>query len=177
MNNQTDNISTAFHWNEFDYQVAKAVLGRAETPEAIQYFSKHDLLLSNYGYWFMLSTLWVSNTDLTHLDLWKKLFASHRPNKQISLMKPNELTIFKTLPNKLTVYRAHRPNETDWIAYTLDKEVAFWFAKNRGTNQIDEYRIKKKDVLAVFLRREESEVIVLDKNIPKYQRTWVNRDF
>lgn len=92
-------------------------------------------------------------------------------------MKPNELRIFKTLPNKLTIYRAHRPNETNWIAYTLDKEMAFWFAKNRGTNQIDEYRIKKKDVLAVFLRREESEVLVLDKNIPKYQRTWVIRDF
>lgn len=43
-------------------------------------------------------------------------------------MKLDELNALKRLPNKITVYRAHRPNKTDWIAYTTDVEIATRFA-------------------------------------------------
>ncbi|MEC2555116.1 hypothetical protein P9W85_28065, partial [Bacillus tropicus] len=63
----------------------------------------------------------------------------------------------------ITVYRAHRINEKDWIAYTLDPLIAARFANEREVNTIAEYKVKKRDVFALFLRRGEQEVIVLDK--------------
>lgn len=99
--------------------------------------------LSDYAYWFMLSTLWVSYSGFSDLELWKELFSSNRPNKSISLMKPDELSALKKLPNKITVYRAHRQKETDWIAYTLDKNIADRFARERGTSEITAYKVKK----------------------------------
>lgn len=77
-------------------------------------------------------------------------------------MKPDELSALKKLPNKLTVYRAHRENELDWIAYTLDKKIAERFARERGSSEVTTYKVKKSDVLAYFTRRGEQEIIIID---------------
>ncbi|BEI64695.1 hypothetical protein [Lactiplantibacillus plantarum] len=161
-----DDISTAFKWNQKDALFAEQILAYEATPEAIKYFSAHSSELSDYGYWFFLSTLWVSYTEYSDLKIWKTLFASQRPNKAIGIMKPSELKTFDNLPNKLTLYRAHWLNESDWIAYTLDLRIA----KERGVNQISVYRVKKNHALALFLRRSEQEIIVLDKSLVKLKK-------
>ncbi|KZD90564.1 hypothetical protein [Lactiplantibacillus plantarum] len=165
-----DDISTAFKWNQKDALFAEQILAYEGTPAAIKYFSAHSSELSDYGYWFFLSTLWVNYTEYSDLKIWKTLFASQRPNKAIGIMKPSELKAFDNLPNKLTLYRAHRPNESDWIAYTLDTTVAKHFAKEHKVNQISVYRVKKNHVLALFLRRSEQEIIVLDKSLVKLKK-------
>lgn len=148
----------------YDSQVAKELLKREETPEAITYFAKVCEKLTDYSYWFLLSTLWVSYTGYSEIELWKKLFGSDRPKRKQSIMKPSELKAFNHLPFQITIYRAHRPNEDDWIAYTLDPMIAARFAKERGVDTFSEYVVKKRDVLALFLRRGEKEIIVLDKS-------------
>ncbi len=60
------------------------------------------------------------------------------------------------------VFRAHREGETDWINYSLDPATAARFAVQRGAESIRAYRIYKRDVVALFLRRGESEVLVID---------------
>lgn len=83
-------------------------------------------------------------------------------------MKPSEWKAFKRAPVHFRAYRAHRLNETDWISYTLDKKVAERFARKRGVSQITEYELRKKNVVALFLRRDEQEVLMLDsKNAKK----------
>jgi hypothetical protein len=131
------NISTAFTPNIQD------LLPYEGSPQAIIKFKEVCDELSDYCYWFMLSTLWVSYTGYSDLALWKELFSSKRSNKRISLMKPDELNAFKRLPNKITIYRAHRPNETDWIAYTTDAEIATRFARERKVKEFKTYRVKK----------------------------------
>lgn len=79
-------------------------------------------------------------------------------------MKPDELGELKKLPNKILAYRVHRKDETDWIAYTLDFDVALRFAKERETDEITVYKFKKNSILSLFLRRGEFEVLVLDKD-------------
>lgn len=170
LNRKMSDISTAFNSKritEGDYEFNKNILDRAETPEAFKYFIQKHELLSDYNYWFVLSTLWVSYTGFSDLQMWKKLFSSRRFNKEISLMKPSELKVFHQLPNKVTAYRVHREDETDWIAYTLSLDVALRFAKERKVTKISVYRIKKHELLALFLRRGESEVILLDKRRAK----------
>lgn len=158
-----NDISTQFKWNLYDATIARKLIEMEETPEAIKYFSENCDELTDYAYWFFLSTLWVSYSGFSQLELWKELFSSSRPKKMKSIMKPSELTAFERLSWFITIYRAHRQGENDCIAYTLNKDIAFRFARERGVNSIKEYKVKKNDITALFLRREEEEVIVLDR--------------
>jgi hypothetical protein len=162
------NISTAFKFNERDAKISEHLLMYEDqpNPEAIHYFTKHCDELTNYGYWFLLSTLWVWAGDVNaDLNFWRKLFSSNRPDKEISLMKPDELKELKSLPNKLTVYRAPASNETDGISYTTDLATVIGFAKRHKSKFIFTGHIKKHDITALFLRRDESELLILDQNL------------
>lgn len=162
-----NDISSSFKYNFQDKVIALQLLKREGTPDAIKYFSEHCDKLTNYAYWFLLSTLWVSYSGYSNINLWKKLFSSNRSQKLKSIMKPSELKEYNYLPYIITVYRAKRTGETQWIAYTLDFEVAKRFAKERNVEKVSKYEIKKNDVLALFLRRGEKEIIILDETKPK----------
>lgn len=156
---------------EAEARVAERLLRHEGTPEAIREFCRCRNQLGDYMYWFLLGTLWVSYTGFSDLALWKKLFAAPRPNRAACLMKPSELRALQLLPERFVVYRAHRPNETDWIAYTLDRDIAASrFASKRGVSSIHAYEVAREDVLALFLRREEQEVLVLDRSRVKLLR-------
>lgn len=157
-------IYSGFRWNPYDVKVVKEIIQREETPEAITYFSEVCEGLTDYAYWLFLSTLWVSYSGKSDLQLWKKLFSSSRGKRKQCIMKPSELKAFKQLPYFVTVYRAHRKDEKDWIAYTIDPVIACRFAKERGVDHISEYKVKKRDITALFLRRGEKEIIVIDKS-------------
>lgn len=156
----------------YEQTVARGILEREETPEAITYFAEKSRGLSDHAYWFLLSTLWVSYTGHSDLEQWKTLFGSNRKKRKGSIMKPSEERRFDALPHAITVYRAHRPNETDWIAYTLDEPTVKRFAAERGVTVYSEYQVKKRDVLALFLRRGEHEIIVLDRDKSKFIKEW-----
>jgi hypothetical protein len=173
-----NDISKDFRWNPTDARIGRELIKLQETPEAIKRFAAVCDDLTDYGYWFYLSTLWVSYTGFSDLNLWRRLFSSDRPRRQTSIMKPSELAAYKRFPYFVTAYRAHRPGETEWLSYTLDKEIACRFAAERGVDSITEYRIKKRDVLALFLRRDEQEILVLDhrkaEKVREYQVIWAN---
>ena len=163
-----ENVSTAFRLSEEDAEIAKhlSVYGNDRSSEAIRYFTTHCGNLTNYGYWFLLSTLWVWAGDVnSNLDLWRNLFSSDRPDKKISLMKPDELREFKGLPNKVTVYRAMIPNKCDGISYTTSVETAFRFARRHISQFILTGRIKKHDIAALFTRRGENEILILNRKL------------
>jgi hypothetical protein len=97
----------------------------------------------------------------------RKIFSTTRKNKLQSIMKPSELLEYQNLPQEVIAYRAKRTGETEWLAYTLNTQVAGRMAKARGVNMIYQYSIDKQDITALFLRREEFEVIVTDQSKPK----------
>lgn len=158
------NISHHFKEDLYDQKVARKLIELEGTPHAVTYFAEVCDGLSDYGYWFFLSTCWVSYSGWSDLNLWKRLFSSDRPARNASIMKPDELTFFKLLPYKFKVYRAHRAGEEDWIAYTLSMDKAVHFATQRGVTEIKSYWVKKFDALAYFERRGEREIILLDKS-------------
>ena len=157
-----EDISPNFIWNPVDAKIAEKLIELDKTPEAIRYFSRVCNQLTDYSYWFFLSTLWVSYSGYSDLNLWKSLFSSNRPNKKTSIMKPSEMQAFDRLPGIVKAYRAHRPGETDWISYTTDIEIAFRFARERKVDKVTQYMIPKGYITALFLRRGEKEIIVLD---------------
>jgi hypothetical protein len=169
---EINDISKRFVWNPFDALVGAKLIELEGTPEAIRYFVKVCDDLTNYAYWFYLSTLWVSYSGHSDLELWRRLFAAKRPYKQECIMKPSEQRAFNQLPNNVTAFRAHRPGETGWIAYTLSPIIAARFARERGTDTVAEYLIKRKDILGLFTRRDEQEILVLDKT-----KAWFVREY
>lgn len=161
---QLQNISPDWQGStRSERRIIQRIMEREGTAKAIVCFSKHCDRLSNYWYWYTLGTLWVNYSGWSELALWKRLFSSSRPNKQTSLMKPDEYAIYQRLPELIRAYRAHRPGETDWIAYTLDPQIAARFAVERGVSEVTEYVIPRNEVLALFLRRGERELLVLNK--------------
>lgn len=169
MNTRAD-ISPDFRWNKRDAQVIEKILAHEATPQAIQVFARSAWRLTDYAYWFVLGTLWVSYTGWSDLSAWTRLFASARPGRETSLMKPSELARFQALPDPIVAYRAHRPNESDWISYSLDPQEAGAFARRRQVDQVSQYRIPKAHVLCLFLRRGEAEVLVLERTHAEHLR-------
>lgn len=171
--NIEQDISPNFaRYSDYDKWVGRHLIKHDKSPEAIRFFARHHKELTSYAYWFYLSTLWVSYTGWSDLSLWKQLFSSPRKNRKTSLMKPSEVAALAHLPEVACVYRAHRPEETDWIAYTLSFEKACEFAARRRSPVIRRYDVDKEDILALFLRRGEFEVLVLDRNLPRLSETF-----
>lgn len=160
-------IHPKFKPNPKDAKIAKKILGfninNQEAPqERLRFFEKQSRNLSDYSYWFILSTLWVEYAGFTDLQAWRRLFASNRRYRDC-LMKPSEIQSFEDLPLVVKCYRAHRENEADWISYTLYRDVAERFLIKRPNGIIKEYLISKEDILCLFLRRGEYELICLKK--------------
>jgi hypothetical protein len=144
-------------------RILQGVLDREATPCAIRYFAKHCSRLGDYWYWFTLSTLWVSYSGHSDLNLWKRLLSVSRKGRETSLMKPDELQAYLALPAAVTAFRAHRDGEQDWFSFTLNPVTAARFAVERGVTEVSEWEIPKKEIVALFLRRGEEELIVLDR--------------
>ena len=162
--NQMSDISPHYKFNPTDARILRSILNYEGTPTAITVFGEYCDALTDYAYWFALGTLWVSYSGFSDLELWKRLFSSTRRGREACLMKPSELATFSRMPPAFKVYRAHREGETDWIAYTFDATKAAEFAAQRNITKIAEYRVNRMDILALFLRRGEKEIIILDKS-------------
>lgn len=169
-------VSPDFHYCKKDDRIIKRLLKYSETPQAIVEFEKECKRLSDYAYWFVLGTLWVSYTGFSDLKLWRRLFESDRPQRATGLMKPSELDVLARLPNVLSVYRAHRTDEQDWLAYTIDPKISARFAIERGVSDFIEYRMDKTSALAYFHRRGECELLTLRKDAVQFVRRWDYRE-
>ena len=78
------------------------------------------------------------------------------------LMEADELLFYKTLPHEILVYRGFSEGgDVKALSWTLDVEKAKWFAKRFGKKpQVYSAKIQKKDVLAYFNGRGESELVL-----------------
>ena len=85
------------------------------------------------------------------------------------LMNLDEHRKFAELPDEITVYRGLTEKNKDNIlamSWTMKQETAEWFANRfKGKGKVYRAKIRKEDILAVFLGRNESEVIVDPKNL------------
>ena len=85
------------------------------------------------------------------------------------LMNLDERRKLAELPDELMVYRGVTDKNKDNIlamSWTMKQETAEWFAKRFGSKgKVYRAKVRKTDILAVFLGRNESEVIVDPKNL------------
>ena len=159
---QLHNISADFERNERDSRLLKKLL-RLDSPQRM--LKEFDLIkskLSDYCFWYMLGTLYIADTTNTDIRIWKKLFNSDRPRKATSLMKPDEYAAFLKLPDEIIVYRAANDGESQGLSYSLSLDVAKNMAILKNASHIKAYKVHKRYITALFLRRKESEVLVAE---------------
>ena len=134
-------------------------------------FLKHALpYLSEQDTASLLAQTWIiaeapnSDPNINKREL-ITLFRSVDPKK---LMDEEEYKLFYSLDNVVTIYRgvtSHNAKNVRALSWTLDRATAEWFAtrfNEQGT--VYEAQIDKQHICAVFLGRNEAEVIV----DPKY---------
>jgi len=109
-------------------------------------------------YWSLVSDVWIDTENAwQNVGSWTEAFGSDRAS-QHSLMNEEELKLFASLPDTLTIYRGCRKD-----SWTLDEQRAHWFAERFSNDDgiVLTRTVSKKEVIAVFTRRGEEEVIVL----------------
>jgi hypothetical protein len=115
-------------------------------------------------YWSLVSDVWIDTENAwQNVGSWTELFGSDRAS-QHSLMNEEELKLFASLDDTLTIYRGCRKDvNEEGLSWTLDRSRAQWFADRHGHDDrtLLTREISKSEVIAVFTRRGEEEVIVL----------------
>ena len=124
-------------------------------------------------YWYALQIAYQMSDNLyLHRDQVKTAFCRNQPGRQ-KLMRLEELEYLKALPDHLSIYRGMTEQELNngnyGVSWTLKKEVAEFFAfsyiRNFDTDHyakvVHELNIRKKEVIALFLGRQEYEIIYI----------------
>lgn len=131
-------------------------------------FLKHiEYSLSDEELGEILGMFWTgienisTDPNVTGLDLvkWFK-----RADKN-SLMTEDELLVYESLPEGVTIYRgvtSYNRKKEKALSWTLDYEKAVWFANrySTGTGEIWTMTVPKNRILCYFDGRGEQEVIV-----------------
>lgn len=122
--------------------------------------------LSREDFSKMLADIWI-RTEAPNLDpnfKQKELLDLFRQSKQEEMMTEDEIETLRSLPETVSVYRgvtSYNAGKIKTLSWTLDREVAQWFANRFGENGIVyEAEISKEYILALFKGRNEWEVIV-----------------
>lgn len=125
--------------------------------------------LSDKDYANMLYEIWIAVEYPNHdVNVSTSEFMSmFRTAKKKFLMNQEEQLVFDSLPETITVYRGiQKDATTNALSWTLDKNVAKWFANRFNNNgAVVEATINKKHVFAYINGRNEKEVVVNYKKL------------
>ena len=126
--------------------------------------------LSKEDFTKMFADAWV-RSEMPNQDpniTRREMLAMFRSADPALLMDLEEQEQLQSLEDTVTVYRgvrSGRPGSVKALSWTLNRDTAQWFAKRYGkAGTVYEATIDKKHIHALFLGRNESEVIV----DPKY---------
>lgn len=152
----TSNVLSLYHLIEKPY-----VLG------FLKYAAPH---LAKADFSTILADAWIRSEQPNHDPNLpqSRLLAMFRAADPAILMDDEERKLLDTLEDTVTVYRgvhSAKSNGVNAMSWTLDKDTADWFAGRYGRQGcVYEAKIQKEHIYALFLGRNESEVIV----DPKY---------
>lgn len=141
-----------------------------EKPYVLGFLKYAAPSLSKADYSSILADAWIRSEQPNHDPNLpqSRLLAMFRAADPKLLMDDEERERLDSLENTVTVYRGVHSAKSDGVcamSWTLDKYTAAWFASRYGRQgKVFEAKIGKKHICALFLGRNESEVIV----DPKY---------
>ena len=140
-----------------------------EKPYVLGFLKYAAPNLSKADFSTILADAWIRSEQPNHDPnlSQSKLLAMFRAADPKILMDAEEQEKLEALRDTVTVYRgvhSAKSNGVKAMSWTLDQETAAWFAGRYGRQgKVFEARIEKKHICALFLGRDESEVILNPK--------------
>jgi hypothetical protein len=95
------------------------------------------------------------------VEFWSELFASVTGGEGF-LTDEGMVAPYKSLPERIQVFRGAPEDCADGLSWTTDAERADWFARRLSNESAEVWTttVKNTDVLAMFNGRKESEIVV-----------------
>lgn len=129
--------------------------------------------LNDAEFWHYLGDIYIGMEQLwVNRRVLNLLLGSPRPCREY-IMNAEERKAFLVLPDEFTIHRGHVGRNISGWSWTLDIEKAKWFADrfppsiHGGIPKITSGIVKKADVVAYFLQRQEAEIVVNPKLVCK----------
>jgi hypothetical protein len=109
----------------------------------------------------LLRWVWVG-TESPHQNGIKPLLELFKKTNPFKIMSKEELIVWGNLPEEIVVYRGLQSDKAlvRGLSWTLDLEVAKWFANRFKKGVVLSGKVYKKDVFCYFSARNEKELIV-----------------
>ena len=157
------------------------VIGLYERPYRMSAFQKISPFITDQKeYSELLAYVWIDSDNIWQyysmwIGIWKECSDTYH------VMDEDERDALHALPETITVYRgvtkaAHKKG----LSWTLDQDKATWFskryAKPRDIPIVMSGEVKKNDVLAHFLGRNEKEIVVFYDKVKK-RRVIPNQEY
>ncbi len=169
--NQKKELEKFFKDNNVDF--LNQILWSSSDDKMQKFIDYVDNFKKDKDYWEQLSAVYqgMSNSYKLQEEI-KQLFQAKRPEKE-SLMTAEELKQLSKLPDNITIYRGMSIVEKNsgvyGISWSLDEKIAEKFAEafphnydTKGLEMtVEKKTINKKDVVAYFIGRNESEIIYI----------------
>lgn len=126
-----------------------------------RYMSDEDLGRVLGGFWNNIEQISL-DTSVTGQDIisWYK----RADNK--TLMDDEDRAVFNSLPDEVTIYRgvtSHNRRKTKAFSWSIDKQVAEWFAKrfDTGTGEVWTLTVPKERILCYYGGSEKEAIVNL----------------
>ena len=154
------------------------VLFLHERPYRVGAFVANEHQFTDREYWKLLGQIWIDSENIRqNVRTWQKLLASDRGDRA-EIMNAEERADLAAMPAWITVYQGHTDKADDGWSWTTNRDTAVWFAKRFGDFEdakpmLTSGTVRRKDVLAYFARRNESEILVPRRFVKSKERTVV----
>lgn len=153
-----------------------------ERPYRLERFMDFmDDIAGTQAFCKLAADIWIDSENIyQHLHDWREIWSMVTSSDRKWLHEEREWKAFKALPDRFEIYRGIGiEGAENGLSWTTDVDKAHWFA-GRNTNlagmDIDAEPIlltgtvNKSDVIAYFLQRGESEIVVLPENVASIRR-------
>jgi hypothetical protein len=129
----------------------------------------------------LAADVWIDSENIhRNLDEWREVWSMVAPSNREWLHEEREWEAFQSLPDRIEVYRGIGVEGAEnGLSWTTDVDKAQWFA-DRNTNLAERGidaepilltgTVNKSDVIAYFLQRGESEIVVLPEKVALIRR-------
>lgn len=142
-----------------------------ERPWRAHAISLFASAMDNASYWKLVAWAYTDSENVNeNFTLWGDLLNAERPARNL-MMTSAERRVLARLPEQITVFRGDIRQEPTDYSWTIDRDVAVWFAKRTARMErasiglLVEGVVEKRNVIAYKASRNEAELIVAPHHV------------
>lgn len=138
-----------------------------ERPYRLEKFVEFMDELTDQEYWKILGDIWTDSENLWQYKfILESLLTNDRGSRE-AMMDDEEKEFLATLPEELVVYRGHQGKNRLGHSWTLSYWQAKWFSHRwkQKTASVVQATVKKENIVAVLLGRNEFEIVVCPSHL------------